>query len=303
VPQRVSRENLTKLPALHAILLGGAALLIAVSAGAAPADTERGAYLFKAAGCAVCHTDSEHGGPALAGGRALKTDYGTFYTPNISPDPKFGIGAWSDADFINALRKGVSPGGKDYYPVFPYPAFTQLSDADIRDIKAYLFTLTPVPKPNRAHDINFPFSFRLALIPWKILYFREGVFQGDPKRSMEWNRGAYLANAVVHCGECHTPRNALGALIKGQRFGGVVGGPDGMNAPDITPDPKALGPWSTEDIETLLKDGITPDGDFVGRGMRDVVADTAALSDSDRHAIALYLKALPPLPPPPKPAR
>jgi mono/diheme cytochrome c family protein len=290
---------------LRAALLGIAGALSAVSAAAAPADArvERGAYLFKAAGCAVCHTDSEHGGPALGGGRALKTDYGTFYTPNISPDPKYGIGAWSDSDFLKALRKGVSPGGDDYYPVFPYTAFTQLGDSDILDIKAYLFTQTPVPKPNVEHDLDFPFSLRLTLIPWKILYFREGVFQGDPKRPMEWNRGAYLVNAVAHCGECHTPRNELGALIKSRRFGGVVDGPDGMNAPDITPHPDALGSWSTEDIVSLLKDGITPDGDFVGRGMRDVVADTAALSDSDRHAIAAYIKALPQLAPPPKPAR
>ena len=288
---------------LRAALLGVAGLLSAASAAAAPADArvERGAYLFKAAGCAVCHTDSAHGGPALGGGRALKTDYGIFYTPNISPDLKYGIGAWTDADFLKALRKGVSPDGDDYYPVFPYTAFTQMGDADILDIKAYLFTQAPVPKPDIEHDLDFPFSLRLTVIPWKILYFREGVFQGDPKRSMEWNRGAYLVNAVAHCGECHTPRNSLGALIKSRRFAGVVNGPDGMNAPDITPHPDALGSWSTEDIVTLLKDGITPDGDFVGRGMRDVVADTAALSDSDRHAIAVYIKALPPQAPPPKP--
>ncbi|MGB8841247.1 MAG: cytochrome c [Aliidongia sp.] len=285
------------------VLLGLSALLPAIPVAAAPAEArvERGAYLFKAAGCGVCHTDSDHDGPSLAGGRALKTDYGVFYTPNISPDPKFGIGDWSDADFLKALRKGVSPSGADYYPVFPYPAFTQLSDDDILDIKAYIFTQIPVPKPNRAHEIGFPFSLRLTLVPWKILYFREGVFQGDPKRSMEWNRGAYLSNAVVHCGECHTPRNMLGALITSQRFGGVSGGPDGMNAPDITPHPAALGSWSTEDIETLLKDGITPDGDFVGHGMREVVADMAVLSDNDRHAIAAYIKTVPPLAPPPKP--
>jgi mono/diheme cytochrome c family protein len=283
-------------------LVGLAALLPAVSNAATPAEArvERGAYLFKAAGCGVCHTDSDHGGPSLAGGRALKTDYGVFYTPNISPDPKFGIGRWSDADFLKALRKGVSPGGTDYYPVFPYPAFTQLSDDDILDLKAYLFSQTPVPQPNRPHDVGFPYSLRFTLVPWKILYFREGVFQGDPKRSMEWNRGAYLANAVVHCGECHTPRNMLGALIKSQRFGGVTGGPDGMNAPDITSHPAALGSWSTEDLATLLKDGITPNGDFVGRGMREVVADMADLSDTDRHAVAVYVKTVPPLPPPPK---
>ena len=283
-------------------LLVAAVAQVTPRAQPAPNDgrIERGAYLFKAAGCALCHTDTAHGGPALAGGRALKTDYGTFYTPNISPDPKYGIGAWTDADFLKALRKGVSPSGDDYYPTFPYTAFTLMSDDDILDIKAYLFTRMPVPKPNLAHDLDFPFSLRLTLIPWKILYFREGVFQGDPKRTTEWNRGAYLVTAVVHCGECHTPRNALGALIKGRRFAGVPDGPDGMNVPDITPHPDALGKWSTEDIATLLKDGITPDGDFVGHGMQDIVSDTAALTDSDRHAIAAYIKAVPPQPPPPK---
>ena len=319
---------------MRAALLYGAALLAAVSTGvggagvgggpalaqavtavpaqeqstaaeARPSDARlaRGAYLFKAAGCAVCHTDSDHTGPALGGGRALKTPYGTFYTPNISPDVQYGIGGWSDADFLKALRKGISPSGDDYYPAFPYTAFTKLSDDDILAIKAYIFTQAPVPQASRPHDLSFPFSLRLTLIPWKILYFREGVFQGDAKRPIEWNRGAYLVNAVAHCGDCHTPRNALGAQIKSRRFAGVINGPDGLNAPDITPDPAALGSWSTEDIETLLKDGLTPNGDFVGRGMRDVVADMGVLSDADRHAIAVYLKALPPEPPPPKPAK
>jgi mono/diheme cytochrome c family protein len=289
---------------LRPAMIGCAGFLAAVCAVAAPADSRvaRGAYLFKIAGCAVCHTDTGHGGPALGGGRALATEFGTFYTPNISPDPKLGIGAWSDADFLKALRKGVSPAGDDYYPAFPYTAFTQLSDADILDIKAYIFTQVPVPKPNIGHDLAFPFSLRLPLIAWKVLYFREGVFVGDPTRSMEWNRGAYLANAVAHCGECHTPRNALGALVKGRRYGGSVDGPDAMNAPDITSHPDALGAWSTEDIETLLKDGITPNGDFVEHSMRDVVADMADLSESDRHAIAVYIKGLPPQPPPPKQA-
>src|SRR6202035_2242481 len=160
LPQRVPREDLRRRPSVLRALVGLVALLPAVSAAATPAEArvERGAYLFKAAGCGVCHTDSDHGGPTLAGGRALKTDYGVFYTPNISPDPKFGIGRWSDADFLKALRKGVSPAGTDYYPVFPYPAFTQLSDDDILDLKAYLFSQTPVPQPNRPHDVGFPYS-------------------------------------------------------------------------------------------------------------------------------------------------
>jgi mono/diheme cytochrome c family protein len=253
-----------------------------------------GAYLAKAAGCLACHTDSDRGGPPLGGGRAFKTIYGVFYAPNISSDRQFGIGRWSDADFVKALRQGISPSGDDYYPVFPYPAFTQLSDSDILDIKAYLFTQLPVAQPSRPHELQFPYSFRLTLIPWKILYFREGVFLGDPERAADWNRGAYLANAVIYCVECHTPRNALGALIKSRRFAGTLDGPNGMSAPDITPAPDALGAWSVEDMETLLKDGVTPNGDVMGGSMRDVVGDLAELTDGDRHAIALYLKTVPP---------
>jgi mono/diheme cytochrome c family protein len=290
---------------MRAAILGALFMSSAPLAFAGTVDPEavgRGAYLAAAAGCAVCHTDSKNGGPVLAGGRALKTPFGTFYSPNITPDLRYGIGKWSDAEFLKALRKGVSPHGGDYYPVFPYPSFTLLTDEDILDIKAYLFSQPAVPQPDKPHDVEFPFSVRLAMVPWKVLYFREGTLQPDPARSKEWNRGAYLARAVVHCDECHTPRNALGALDKSRRLAGVVNGPDGQNAPDITPHPDALGKWSVEDIETLLKDGITPDGDFVGHGMTDVVADTAKLTDADRQAIALYLKSVPPQPPPPKPA-
>lgn len=265
------------------------------TAGAASAvRVDYGAYLAKAAGCVACHTDSDHGGPALGGGRAFRTIYGVFYAPNISSDRQFGIGRWSDADFVKALRQGISPAGDDYYPVFPYPAFTQLSDSDILDIKAYLFTQLPVARPSRPHELQFPYSFRLVLIPWKILYFREGAFQGDPGHAADWNRGAYLTNAVIYCAECHTQRNALGALIKSRRFAGAVDGPNGMSAPDITPSPDALGSWSIEDMETLLKDGVTPNGDVMGGSMHDVVADLAELTDGDRHAIALYLKTIPP---------
>jgi len=289
-----ARYRITAVAALAAALAGSAAR------AADPDAVARGAYLATAAGCPTCHTDAKDSGPALAGGRALQTPFGTFYTPNISPDPQFGIGKWSDADFLRALRKGVSPSGSDYYPAFPYTSFTLMKDADILDIKAWLFSQPPVPKPNRPHEISFPYSVRLLMVPWKILYFREGSFQGKPAQSPEWNRGAYLVKAVAHCAECHTPRNALGALDKGRWLAGVVDGPDGLNAPDITPHPAALGKWSTADVEALLKDGITPDGDFVGKGMKEVVAETSQLTAEDLHAIGVYLKAVPPQPPPPK---
>jgi len=274
----------------------------AVAAEATAAAVARGAYLFSAADCASCHTDSKNGGAPLGGGRALKTPFGTFFTPNISADREHGIGGWSDEQFIRAFRKGVSPDGRDYYPAFPYTSFTGMTDRDLLDIKAYIFSQPAVPTANRPHDLSFPYNIRWALLPWKILYFREGPFMGDASRSMEWNRGAYLVKAVAHCGECHSPRNALGAIEKSRRLAGAWNGPDGMNPPNITQHPNALGKWSTSDIESLLKDGITPDGDFVGSGMKDVVANTAKLTDADRHAIATFLKALPAKEPTPKPA-
>ena len=281
-----------------ALVLGGRALAEEVTAE----SVARGAYLFAAADCASCHTDAKGGGAPLGGGRALKTAFGTFFTPNISSDREHGIGAWSDAQFIKAFRKGVSPDGRDYYPAFPYTSFTGMTDRDLLDLKAYLFSQPPVPTVDRPHELRFPYNIRWTLMPWKILYFREGPFMGDPSRSIEWNRGAYLVKAVAHCGECHSPRNALGAVDKTRRLAGAWNGPDGQNAPNITQHPDALGKWSTSDIEGLLKDGITPDGDFVGAGMSEVVANTAKLDDGDRHAIAVFLKALPAKDPTPKPA-
>jgi mono/diheme cytochrome c family protein len=287
-----------------ALLLAATLLFVRpVLAAEATADAvARGAYLFTAGDCADCHTDAKNGGAPLAGGKALKTAFGIFYTPNITPDREHGIGGWTDEQFVKALRKGVSPDGRDYYPAFPYTSFTGMTDRDLLDIKAYIFSQQAVPTPNRPHELRFPFNFRWALMPWKILYFREGPFMGDPSRSMEWNRGAYLAKAVSHCGECHSPRNALGAIEKSQRFAGAWNGPDGMNAPNITQHPDALGKWSTGDIEALLKDGITPDGDFVGSAMAAVVVNTGKLTDADRHAVAVFLKALPAKDSTPKPA-
>ena len=292
------RTSASALLLAVSLVLGAPSMAAEVTAE----SVARGAYLFGAADCASCHTDAKNGGAPLGGGKALKTAFGTFFTPNISPDRDHGIGGWTDAQFLKAFRKGVSPDGRDYYPAFPYTAFTGMTDRDLLDIKAYIFTQQAVPTVDKPHDLHFPFNLRWGLMPWKILYFREGPFMGDPSRSMEWNRGAYLAKAVAHCGECHSPRNALGAIEKSRRFAGAWNGPDGMNAPNITQHPDALGKWSTSDIEALLKDGITPDGDFVGSGMADVVLSTAKLTDADRHAVAAFLKALPAKDPTPKPA-
>jgi mono/diheme cytochrome c family protein len=272
------------------------ALLPILSLSAAPDAVSRGAYLANAAGCEGCHTDREHGGQPYAGGRALATPFGTFYSPNITPDPKTGIGRWSDEEFLRALRDGVRPDGANFFPVFPYPSFTNITDTDARAIKAYLFSLPAVRQANRAHDVSFPFSWRFLQYGWKLLFFTPGPFRPVPERSEAYNRGAYLVTALAHCGECHTPRNWFGATEPDRFLAGNPDGPDGKYVPNITPDPQTgIGDWSEEDITTLLKTGQTPEFDFVGGAMGEVVHNTSRLDDADRQAIAVYLKSLPPV--------
>jgi len=257
----------------------------------------QGAYLANAAGCEDCHTDREHGGRPYAGGRALATPFGTFYSPNITPDPETGIGRWTDEQFLRALRDGVRPDGANYFPVFPYPSFTKITDADARAIKAYLFSLPAARQANRAHHVSFPFSWRFLQNGWKLLFFSPGQFRPAPDRSEAYNRGAYLITALAHCGECHTPRNWFGATEPDRFLAGNPHGPDGKPVPNITPDPQTgIGDWTEEDITTLLKTGQTPEFDFVGGAMGDVVRNTSRLDDADRQAIAIYLKSLPSIP-------
>jgi mono/diheme cytochrome c family protein len=279
------------------ILLAGLALGAGLPARAADdAATRHGEVLFKAADCASCHTDVKGGGQPLAGGRPLTTPFGLFYGPNITPDKTYGIGGWSEAQFRRALREGIDDGGHYLFPVFPFASFTGMSDADIADLYAYLQSLPPVAQPNKPHEVQPPFGWRFLLVFWRMLFFTEGPLQPVAGEGSEWNRGRYLAEAVVHCEECHTPRNFLGALKRSQAFSGNPQGPDGMKVPNVTPDAETgIGKWSLEDITTLLKTGQTPDFDFVGSGMSDVEKGTAALSDADRHAIAVYLKSLPPI--------
>jgi mono/diheme cytochrome c family protein len=272
-------------------------MLLTAPAGAADPDLiARGAYLAAAADCAACHTDRAHGGQPFAGGRALATPFGTFYSPNITPDPETGIGRWSEAQFLRALREGVRPDGSNYFPVFPYPSFTKITDDDARAIKAYLFAQPPVRQSNRAHDVAFPFSWRFLQSAWKLLFFSPGPFEPAPDRSEAYNRGAYLVTALAHCGECHTPRNWFGATEPSRFLVGTPDGPDGKKVPNITPDDKTgIGDWSEDDIVTLLTTGQTPDFDFVGGAMAEIMRNTSQLDDADRRAIAVYLKALPPI--------
>ncbi len=271
--------------------------LFALPALAQLTPIQRGAYLVHAGGCLSCHTAESDAAVPLAGGRALESPFGTFYAPNITPDRETGIGAWSDEEFLTAFWEGVGPGGKYYYPAFPYPAYTGITRADLLAIKAYLFSLEPVRQANREHELPWYLDTRLAAAAWQLLKFDAGRFSGDPERDEEWNRGAYLVRHLGHCGECHTPRDALGGLIPERELAGSTG-PDGKRVPNITPHPRdGIGKWDRQEIELFLELGMLPDGDFVGGAMAEVIDDnTSQLTPGDRRAIARYLLSLPPLP-------
>jgi mono/diheme cytochrome c family protein len=278
--------------------LGLTALIVWSGTGRAEdAAVERGRYLFAAGGCYACHTDIKGKGEPLAGGTEIKTPFGSFYGPNITPDPVHGIGRWTDADFVRALRAGVSPRGPHFFPAFPYTSFTNITDSDLRDIKAYIFSVKPVAKPSRPHDVSFPFDWRFLQTFWRWLYFTPGPFVPDPAKPAEWNRGAYLVEALGHCGECHTPRTALGGLETDRAMAGTFNEAENAVVPNISPDPETgIGKWSDDDIVTALKLGMLPDGDFVGSLMGEVVNHgTSKLTDADLKAMAVYLRSLPPI--------
>jgi mono/diheme cytochrome c family protein len=280
---------------LPLMLVLGLLLSQAPSQAAAPIDPERvahGKYLFDGADCAACHA-SDKNSAVMSGGLGLDTPFGRFRAPNITPDSDFGIGSWSQSDFARAVRDGRGKHGEYLYPVFPYPSFTRMSDSDIADIYAYLMTQPAVHEANLPHQLKFPFGMRSLMLGWRTLFFTPGAMQTDASHDADWNRGNYLVHAVAHCEECHTPRNALGALKKTMALSGNIGGPDGQNAPNITSDvDNGIGSWSIADIQRLLKSGMTPDSDQVGSGMKAVVRATSKLSDDDRHAIAVYLKTV-----------
>ena len=257
----------------------------------------RGAYLFAAGGCAGCHTDVKNAGPPLAGGRALETPFGIFYSPNITPDAETGIGNWTAADFAHALRDGVGPDGDAFFPVFPYTSFTMMTDADIADLWAFMQTIPPVVRENREHDADFPFGWRGLLPIWRWLNFEPGPLAPDPALSEAAARGAYIVNALGHCGECHTPRDMLGALDRDVSLSGTPDGPEGGKVPNITPDEETgIGRWSDAEIMRVLETGMLPDYDVVGAGMGEVVRNsTSLLTPTDRAAIVDYLRTLPPV--------
>ena len=271
-------------------------LCLSATVSAQESAVEKGAYLVRAAGCLACHTDEANGGEAYAGGRALNTPFGTFYSPNITSDPETGIGAWSDDDFVNALRHGESPDGDNLFPVFPYTSYSGMRRDDMLAIKAYLMSLPPVSKANKDHEAGFPFGFRPFLTVWKWLNFDPVELAEDSNRDAAWNRGRYLVEALAHCGECHTPRNAMGGLDDSLFLAGTADGPDGEKVPNITPHETGIGDWSEGDIVTLLRDGMKPNFDDVQGSMAEAVRDGLShLTDEDLDAIATYLKAIPPI--------
>jgi mono/diheme cytochrome c family protein len=270
-------------------------LLLGATIGTVKAegDAKRGRYLVKAAGCIGCHTEERKDAVPFAGGRALKTPFGTFYGPNITPHREAGIGRWSEADFMHAVRLGVRPDGAPYYPAFPYPSYTKITDNDLRDIWAYLRTLTPNSRANQVHDLHFFFRWRFLVRIWKWLFFRPGPFLADTGRSQTINRGAYLVKALGHCGECHTPRNFLGAP-KGKRTLAGGKGPDGKGVPNLTP--TRLQKWSDSELKDFLTTGITPEGDIAAETMGEVIRNTTSqLTPEDLAALIAYLRSLPPL--------
>ena len=263
-----------------------------------PDPVARGAYVLRAAGCATCHTDTPNGGAFLAGGRMLSSPWGAIAVPNITPDPETGIGGWSDDDLVRALRDGKSPAGRTYYPAFPYTAYTAMRRGDMLDLKAYLDTVAPVAAANKAHRLRFPFNVRLALHPWRWLFFARGpAAAADPASAADERlaRGRYLVEALGHCAECHTPRNMLGASKRGGHLAGTRYGPGGLSVPNITPDAETgIGSWSEADLVFFLRTGFTPGGDDVQGEMREAIDDGLRhLTQEDLEAMAAYLKALP----------
>jgi mono/diheme cytochrome c family protein len=260
-------------------------------------DPVRGGLVFDAGDCASCHASP--GQPdrrRLGGGLALASPFGTFFPPNISPDPQDGIGRWRTIDLANALMSGVSPDGRHYYPALPYTGYAHMRVEDVKDLMAYLRTLPPVQGRSPPHDLPFPLTLRRLVGFWKLLFFNRTPIKPDPSRDAAWNRGHYLVEALGHCAECHSARNALGAIKESSRFAGGQDQEGVGFVPNITP--AGIGHWTRQDIVEALTTGHTPELRQIGSSMADVVTNLAALRQNDRQSIAAYLLSLPPRPSP-----
>lgn len=266
---------------------------------------DNGAYLARTAGCINCHTSKSN--EILGGGIEIRSPFGTFITPNISPDKNTGIGNWNEEQFFKAIRKGVSPEGYIYYPAFPYGSFTKLSDSDLNDIFIFLKSMPPIKNANRRQEIKFPFDQRWLLKFWQFLFFKNykdrstqikvgiGPYKNDPSFSPKWNRGAYLVEGALHCTECHTPRGKLGDLIVDQWMSGSDISFLGKTPPNITPDKKTGITWTKEQWEQFLASGFTPKLTNPSYEMAQVIQQTSGLTKEDREAVVEYLIHLEPV--------
>jgi mono/diheme cytochrome c family protein len=291
-----------KAAALLAIIGGVAAYVVTMPStiGAdalkpRTADAANGATMFNIGGCSSCHaTPKQEDRTRLGGGLALVTPFGTFKAPNISSDPQYGIGSWSELEFVNAMMRGVGRNREHLYPAFPYTSYQRMRLDDVRDLYVYLKTLPAVATPSVPHQLGFPFNIRRGLGFWKLLYVDGKTFVPGGSKDAVSNRGAYLVEGPGHCAECHSPRNLIGGIDPDRRFAGGLDAEGKSWVPNITPHADGIASFSAKDIAYLLETGFTPDLDTVGSSMADVVKNTRMLSDDDRAAIAAYIKALPP---------
>ena len=294
-----------------ALVLVTAALAATLWAVAAPAnlpttafealgepDVAEGEMIFHAAGCLSCHRavegaagEEENAAPLLAGGRVLESDFGTFRVPNITPGPA-GIGDWSFEDFANAMLRGLAPNGSHYYPAFPYASYAFMDIGDVNDLWGYMQTLPESDNEVSDHEVFFPFNINRAIGLWKYLYMPEEPYVPIDPTDTELRRGQYLVEALGHCGECHTPRDALGGLEADRWLAGAPDPSGEGSIPNITPGGD-VGEWSAEDLAYFFEAGFTPEFDTVGGEMVAVQRELAKLTDEDRAAIAAYLKAVP----------
>ena len=260
----------------------------------------RGRYLTVAADCQACHT--REGGVPFAGGRAFKTQFGTLYSSNITPDRETGIGAWSDGDFLRAVHKGVRPDGAHLYPAFPYAAYTYLTDADVQAIWAYLRSIPAIRNPIPANDLAFPFNQRWLMGIWSVLFNPDHRFAPNVRRSPEWNRGAYLAEGLEHCGDCHTPRNVMQGLNNRRKFNGALTA--GWQAYNITSHPtNGIGGWSDEALAQYLATGHAATHGTASGPMGEAVdVSLSNLTPGDIQALVTYLRSIPPIASPKFPA-
>jgi len=275
------------------VIVGGAAAALAwrpaidpvrrpAAASFDPALVKRGGELASIGNCISCHTAP--GGRTFAGGLALPTPFGTIYSTNITPDEQTGIGAWSEEAFQRALWEGVDRAGRHLYPAFPYDHFTLIAERDVSALYAFLMTREPVAATAPANKLPFPLNFRPLLAGWKLLFLRTGRFQPDANQSAEWNHGAYLANGLAHCGACHTPRNALGAVQKHRAFAG--GEAEGWTAYALNADSPAPRPWEADALAFYLHNGWHPNHGVARGPMSQVTENLSTAPSEDVQAIA-----------------